>query len=142
MMEARPIRVTVGSSNQGGYVLGRIAGVALAVGVTMSSGVALAQSDAAVAAGVVTGLIVGTAVATGAVPMEHREPLRGYIYREPPPYYRYDDEVVVGRELRPGAYQSYPVPDQYGVRGHHYAIVNNRAVVFHPQTRRIIHVYD
>jgi hypothetical protein len=121
---------------------GRIVAAALAVGVTMSSGVALAQSDAAVAAGVVTGLIVGTAVATGAVPMEHREPLRGYIYREPPPYYRYDDEVVVGRELRPGAYQSYPVPDQYGVPGHHYAIVNNRAVVFHPQTRRIIHVYD
>jgi hypothetical protein len=121
---------------------GRIVAAALAVGVTMSSGVALAQSDAAVAAGVVTGLVVGTAIATGAVPMEHREPLRGYIYREPPPYYRYDDEVVVGRELRPGAYQSYPVPDQYGVPGHHYAIVNNRAVVFHPQTRRINHVYD
>jgi hypothetical protein len=121
---------------------GRVVAVALAVGVTMSSGAVLAQSDAAVAAGVVTGLIVGTAVATGAVPMEHREPLRGYIYREPPPYYRYDDEVVVGREMRPGAYQSYPVPDQYGVPGHHYAIVNNRAVVFHPQTRRIIHVYD
>jgi hypothetical protein len=28
------------------------------------------------------------------------------------------------------------------VPDHHFAIVNGRAVVFHPQTRRIIHVYD
>jgi hypothetical protein len=123
-------------------MLGRILAVTLTVGGAMTSSAALAQSDAAVAAGVVTGLIVGTAVATGAVPLEHREPLRGYIYREPRPSYRYEEEVVVGRELRPGTYESYPVPDQYGVPGHHYTIVNNRAVVFHPQTRRVIHVYD
>jgi hypothetical protein len=34
------------------------------------------------------------------------------------------------------------VPDRYGMAGHHYTIVNNRAIVYHPQTRRIIHVYD
>jgi hypothetical protein len=28
------------------------------------------------------------------------------------------------------------------VREHHYAIVNGRAVIFHPETRRVIHVYD
>ncbi len=123
-------------------MLGRIVAVTLTLGGAMSSGAALAQSDAAVAAGVITGLAVGAAVATGAVPVEQREPLRGYVYREPRPSYRYDDEVVVGRELRPGAYESYPVPEQYGVREHHYAIINNRAVVFHPQTRRIIQVYD
>jgi hypothetical protein len=123
-------------------MLGRIVAATLVFGGAMTSSAALAQSDAAVAAGVVTGLVVGTAIATGAVPLEHREPLRGYINREPPPYYQYDDEVVVGSELRPGAYQTYPVPDQYGVPGHHYAVVNNRAVIFHPQTRRIIHVYD
>jgi hypothetical protein len=142
MMEPQPIRVTFGHRIREDFMLGRIVAVTLAIGGVMSSGAALAQSDAAVAAGVITGLVVGTAVATGAVPVEQREPLRGYIYREPPPYYQYDNEVVVGGELRPGAYQSYPVPDQYGVPGHHYAIVNNRAVVFHPQTRRIIHVYD
>jgi hypothetical protein len=129
-------------------MLGRILAVTLTIGgamtsSAMSSSTALAQSDAgAVAAGVVTGIVVGTAVATGAVPLEQREPLRGYVYREPRPYYRYDDEVAVGRELPPGAYESYPVPEQYGVPGHHYAIINNRAVIFHPATRRIIHVYD
>jgi len=83
------------------------------------------------------------AIATGAiVPYEHREPLHEYIVHENRSSYRYEDEVVVGRELPPGPYESYPVPERYGVPDHHYAIVNGRAVVFHPQTRRIIHVYD
>ena len=121
-------------------MLGRILAVTL-LGAAMASNAALAQSDPV--AGVVTGVIVGTAIATGAVvPYEQRAPLREYVVRENRPSYRYEDEVVVGREMRPGAYESYPVPEQYGVREHHYAVVNNRVVVFHPQTRRIIHVYE
>jgi Protein of unknown function (DUF1236) len=123
-------------------MLGKIVAVTLTIGGAMTSSAAMAQSDGAIAAGVVTGLVVGGLVASGAVPVEQQMPLREHIYREQPPYYQYDDEVVVGGQLRPGAYQSYPVPDQYGVPGHHYAVVNNRAVVFHPETRRIIHVYD
>jgi hypothetical protein len=122
-------------------MLGRIVAATLLVGGAMTSNAAFAQSDPV--AGAVAGALVGAAIATGAVvPYEQREPLRGYVYREPRPVYRYEDEVVVGRELRPGPYESYPVPDQYGVPGHHYAVVNGRAVIFHPQTRRIIHVYD
>jgi hypothetical protein len=121
-------------------MMGRVLAVTL-MGAAMASNAALAQSDPV--AGVVTGVIVGTAIATGAVvPYEHRAPLREYVVRENRPSYRYEDEVVVGRELRPGAYESYPVPERYGVREHHYAVVNNRVVVFHPQTRRIIHVYE
>ena len=121
-------------------MLGRMIIVTLAFGGLMTSTAAFAQRDPV--AGAVAGAIEGAAIASGVVvPYEQREPLRGYVYREPRPVYRYDDEVVVGRELRPGGYESYPVPDQYGVPGHHYAIINNRAVVFHPQTRRIIHVY-
>ena len=123
-------------------MLARILAVALTAGGAMSSTAALAQSDAAVAAGVITGLAVGAAVATGGVPVEHHAPLRTYIYSEPRPSYVYSDEVVVGRTLAPGPYESYPVPDRYGVPGHRYTIVNNRAVVYHPTTRRIIHVYD
>ena len=110
-------------------------------GIVTTSGAALAQQDPV--AGAVAGAIVGAAIATGAiVPYEHREPLREYVVRENRPSYRYDDEVVVGRELRHGPYESYPVPEHYGVREHHYAIVNNRVVVFHPHTRRVIHVYE
>lgn len=120
-------------------MLGRILVVTLAFGGLMTA-TAFAQRDPV--AGAVAGAIEGAAIASGVVvPYEQREPLHEYIVRENRPSYRYDDEVAVGRELPPGAYDSYPVPDQYGVREHQYAIVNNRAVVFHPQTRRIIHVY-
>jgi|GEM_PF-1687671 Protein of unknown function (DUF1236) len=118
-----------------------LAATMLIGGIVTTSGAALAQQDPV--AGAVAGAIVGAAIATGAiVPYEHREPLREYVVRENRPSYRYDDEVVVGRELRHGPYESYPVPEHYGVREHHYAIVNNRVVVFHPHTRRVIHVYD
>jgi hypothetical protein len=121
-------------------MLGRIVAAALAFGGLMTSNAAYAEDPIA---GVIAGAIAGAAIASGAVvPYEHREPLREYIVRENRPSYRYEDEVAVGRELPRGAYESYPVPQQYGVREHHYAIVNDRAVVFHPETRRIIHVYE
>jgi hypothetical protein len=123
-------------------MLGRILAATLVVGGAMiTSGAARAEDP--VAAGVAAGIITGAAIATGAVvPYEHREPLREYVVRENRPSYRYEDEVEVGRELRPGPYESYPVPERYGVREHHYVVVNNRVVIFHPQTRRIIHVYE
>src|SRR6202049_407148 len=122
-------------------MLGRIVAVTLTIGALMTSIAALAQRDPV--AGAVAGAIEGAAIASGlVVPYEQREPLRTYVYREPRPDYRYEDEVAVGGELRPGAYESYPVPEQYGVPEHHYAIVNGRAVIYHPQTSRIIPVYD
>ena len=122
-------------------MLGRIFAATLAAGLLLTLEAAHAQRDPV--AGAIAGAITGAAIATGAiVPYEQREPLHEYVVRENRPYYRYDDEVVVGRELPPGAYQSYPVPEQYGVPEHHYAVINGRPVIFHPQTRRIIHVYD
>ena len=118
-------------------MLGRILAVALTVGGVMTSNAALAQSDAAIAGGVVTGLVVGGLVASGAV-----QPLREHVYREPRPYYAYDGDVVVGRDLRDGPYQSYDVPPQYIGPGYRYTHLNNRGVVYHQQTRRIIHVYE
>jgi hypothetical protein len=121
-------------------MLGRILAVMLAVGALMSSSAAFAQRDPV--ANAVAGAVVGVGIATGViVPYEQREPLHEYIVRENRPSYVYSDEVAVGRELPPGAYESYPVPEQYGVPEHHYTIVNGRPVIFHPTTRRIIHVY-
>jgi hypothetical protein len=94
-------------------------------------------------AGAIIGALTGAAIATGTiVPYERREPLREYIVRENRPSYHYEEEVVVGRELPPGAYESYEVPEEFVPRGHHYAIVNNRPVIFHSETRHIIHVYE
>ena len=121
-------------------MLGRIFAVTMTVSTLALPGAGLAQDPVA---GAIAGAIAGAAIASGAiVPHEHRQPLREYIVRENRSSYRYQDEVVVGRELPRGSYESYPVPDQYGVREHHYTIVNDRPVVFHPQTRRIIHIYE
>src|SRR5258707_1597996 len=73
---------------------------------------ALAAPSAALAedavSGAIVGAITGAAIATGAVvPYERREPLREYIVRESRPSYRYDDAVVVGRELRRGANEAH-----------------------------------
>jgi hypothetical protein len=118
-------------------MLGRILAVALTIGGAMISNAALAQNNAAVAGGVATGLVVGGLLAAGAV-----QPLREHIYREPRPSYVYDGDVVVGGELRDGPYESYDVPERFGSPGYRYAHINNRAVVYHAQTRRIYHVYD
>ena len=76
-------------------MLGRIAAVTLTIGALMTSSAALAQRDPV--AGAVAGAIEGAAIASGlVVPYEQREPLRTYVYREPRPAYRYEDEVAVG----------------------------------------------
>jgi hypothetical protein len=132
----------VESNEQEASMLSRIFAVVATASALAVPCEAFAQNNNPVA-GVVAGAVVGAAIATGAVvPYEQRQPLREYIVRENRPSYRYEEEVVVGRELPPGRYQSYEVPESYGVREHHYAIINDRPVIFHPQTRRIIHVYD
>src|SRR6266436_1356431 len=122
-------------------MLNRIFAALIAVLAFAAPRAALAE-DAAVA-GAIVGAITGAAIASGAViPYERREPLREYIVRESRPSYYYHEEIVVGRELPPGAYESYEVPEEYVPRGHHYTIVNDRPVIFHRETRRIIHVYE
>ncbi len=101
---------------------------------------ATARADDAVGAAI-AGAFIGAAVASG-VPVEQRQPLRQYIVRERPRSYVYQEELTVGREFGYGPYGTLEVPPEYGVPGHHYAVVNNRAVIFHPHTRRIVHVYD
>lgn len=117
----------------------RIMGVAVACGVFALP--ATVRAEDGENAAIISGLIGGALAAS--VPYEQRQPLRQYVVRERPRSYVYDEELAVGREFRYGPYGTQEVPEEYGVPGHHhYAVVNNRAVIFHPHTRRIIHVYD
>jgi poly(3-hydroxybutyrate) depolymerase len=118
-------------------MLGRIFAVALTIGGAMTSNAALAQNNNAIAGGVVTGLVVGGLLAAGAV-----QPLREHVYREPRQSYVYEGDVAVGQDLRDGPYESYDVPHQYTGPGYRYTHLNNRGVVYHQQSRRVIHVYD
>ena len=113
--------------------------VAAAVGFLLSSATGARADDAVGAA--IAGALIGAAVASG-VPVEQRAPLREYVVRERPRSYVYEEELAPGREFRPGPYGTREVPPEYGVPGYHYSVVNNRAVIFHPHTRQIIHVYE
>lgn len=91
----------------------------------------------------IAGAVIG-ALAASAIPVEQREPAREYIYRdrERPRSYEYYGNLEVGQRFGYGPHGSRELPRQYGVEGYHYDVVNRRAVVFQPHTRRIIHVYD
>jgi hypothetical protein len=110
--------------------------VALAMPVT-----AMAQDRAV--EGAIIGGTIGALVGAGiGVPQEQRAPLREYVVRERRPAYRYEREVVVGEPLPPHVVETYEVPPQYGIREHHYAIVNDRTVIVEPRTRRVIQVIE
>ncbi len=120
----------------------RFLAVALTAGtLAMSAATRADDVGAAVGAAIVGGLIVGGIVAATTIPDHHRQPLYDHIRSENRQSYRYADEIVVGREIRQGPYESYPVPERYGVVGHHYTIINDRPVVYHRESRRVIHHY-
>jgi hypothetical protein len=104
---------------------------------------AMAQDRAVESAiiGGTIGVLVGAGLAAG-VPPEQHAPLREYVVRERRPTYRYEREVVVGEPLPPQVVETYEVPPQYGIREHHYAIVNDRTVIVEPRTRRVIQVIE
>jgi len=86
----------------------------------------------------VGGLIVGGIVAATTIPDQHREPLYDHISARTarPIAMR---KSCGRRELRDGPYESYPVPERYGVPpGHHYTIIQRSPVVYHRESRRVI----
>ena len=121
--------------------MNRIAMACVALGAMALPIQAQAQSGDIVA-GALVGALAGAVIANGLAD-QHREPLREHIMRENRPSYRVvDEDIVVGRELREGAYESYDVPDRYEAPRHRYTVINDRPVVYQTETRRIIHVYD
>jgi len=85
--------------------------------------------------------------ATGAVGsilgVEERPRFREYVIREHHPSFRYRDEVRVGPVLPEQSVKLYAVPRQYHVgRRYRYAIVNDRAVIVEPRSRRIVEVIE
>ena len=118
----------------------RIVGVAVVCGLLAVPATVRAENGENAAA---AGAFVG-GVLTGGFPVERREPAREYIYRdrERPRSYLYSGNLEVGQRFDYGPRGSRELPREYGAEGYHYDVVNRRAVIFHPHTRQIIHVYD
>jgi hypothetical protein len=68
---------------------------------------------------------------------------REYVVREHRPSYRFGDEVRVGTVLPERGITFYDVPREYRIRpGYRYAVVNERAVIVEPRSRRIVEIID
>lgn len=67
---------------------------------------------------------------------------RTYVMQQSVPSYRYSSPVVVGAILPDEGIVYREIPAEYGAPGYRYTVVNERAVVVEPRTRRIIQVID
>ncbi len=110
-------------------------------------GAAEGSRQGAEAAGPVGGLVGGvvggvTGGIAGLLGVDQRPRFRQYVVREQVPSYRYAEEVRVGTVLPQSGVVYREVPAEFGVSGYSYTIVNDRAVLVEPRTRRIVQVIE
>jgi hypothetical protein len=75
--------------------------------------------------------------------VEERPRFREYVIHEHRPSYRVSEQVHVGYMLPEHGVTLYEVPPEYHVRpGYRYAVVNDRAVIVEPRSRRIVEIID
>jgi hypothetical protein len=95
--------------------------------------------------GAIVGGTVGAATGTvgGILGVEDRPQFREYGIREHRPSFRYEGDVRIGAVLPPRGVTLYEVPREYHVRpGYRYAVVNDRAVIVEPRSRRIVEIIE
>lgn len=67
---------------------------------------------------------------------------RNYVLEQRRPSYSYDDSLTVGTTLPDRGWTYYDVPREYGPTEYRYTVVNDRAVLVDPRTRRVIQVIN
>ncbi len=106
---------------------------------------AAAGNRAAGPVGAVVGGAIGAATGTvgGILGVEERPRFREYVIREHRPSFGYSGEVRIGAVLPARGVTLYAVPREYHVRpGYRYAVVNDRAVIVEPRSRRIVEIIE
>ena len=115
---------------QGDNIGGPIGGI---VGGAIGAGVGAATGAVGDATGIV-GDVLG---------VNERPRFREYVVHEHRPSYRLVDPLRVGVVLPHEGVSYYDVPHEYVTRpGYRYTVVNDRAVIVDPQTRRVVEVLD
>ena len=96
------------------------------------------------APGAVVGGAAGAVVGgvAGLLGVDQRPRFREYVVAEHRPSYRWDERVVVGATLPTAGVDYYEVPDEYGVRGYRYTVVNDRVVLVEPRTHKIVQIIE
>jgi Protein of unknown function (DUF1236) len=106
---------------------------------------AAAGNRAAGPVGAIVGGAIGAATGTvgGILGVEDRPRFREYVVRERRTSFQYGEDVRVGTVLPERGVRLYAVPRAYHVRpGYRYAIVNDRAVIVEPRSRRIVEIIE
>jgi len=67
---------------------------------------------------------------------------RTYVMEQDVPSYSYRQDVAVGSVLPNRGVVYRQVPDEFGAHGYRYTVVNDRAVVVEPRTRRVVQIID
>ena len=67
---------------------------------------------------------------------------RSYVMNQGVTSYSYTQPVIVGTVLPEQGVVYRDVPEEYGAKGYRYTVVNDRAVVVEPRTRRIVQIIN
>lgn len=98
-----------------------------------------AGAPGAIVGGAVGGVVGGVA---GLLGVDQRPRFREYVVREHVPSYRWNGRVAVGAVLPVEGVTYYEVPDEYGVRGYRYTVVNDEPVLVDPRSHRVVQIID
>ena len=94
--------------------------------------------------GAVTGAVgTATGIVGGVFGADERPRFHEYVVREHRPSYRYAEPLRTGVVLPREGVTYYDVPPEYVTHpGYRYTIVNDRAVIVDPETRRVVEVVE
>ncbi len=135
----------------GGFVVAIIAapvagyaqGVARGAAEGSAAGANVAGPVGGAVGGFVGGVLGGAAGAVGGIlGVDQRPRFREYVVQERRPSYRYQQEVRVGAVLPSSGVTYYEVPQEYGVSGYRYTVVNERPVLVDPRTHTVVEVIE
>lgn len=93
----------------------------------------------AIVGGTVGGVVGGVA---GVLGVDQRPRFRSYVVEQHRPSYRYQENLAAGAVLPEDDVTYYDVPPEYGVRDYRYTVVNDRAVLVDPRTRRVVEIVE
>lgn len=92
----------------------------------------------AIVGGTVGGVVGGVA---GILGVDERPRFRSYVVEQRRPSYHYRENLAVGTVL-PEDVTYYDVPQEYGVRGYRYTVINDQPVLVEPRTRRVVQIVE
>ena len=93
----------------------------------------------AIVGGAVGGVVGGV---KGVLGVDERPKFRSYVIEQKRPSYAYRSDLRVGAILPEQGVTYYEIPREYGAPGYRYTVVNNRAVLVEPGSRRVVEIIE